>query len=193
MAGVQRTTSRGLSVLAVLRAVPALASKSSTTACAKITGAARNCSSITARAYRLIDAQTDEPISTELFVAVWGASNYTYAEATLTQQLPDWIGSHVRAFSYFGCVPKIVVPDCLKERGQPACRYEPELNPTYAEMASHYGICVLPARPARPRDKAKVETRRADCQTLDFGGAASSHVLQPRPNSMAPSKNCSSA
>jgi len=105
----------------------------------------------------LVDPQSGEPISTQLFVAVWGASNYTYAEATLTQQLPDWIGSHVRAFSYFGCLPKIVVPDCLKGAVSRACRYEPELNPTYAEMAEHYGICVLPARPARPRDKAKVE------------------------------------
>jgi transposase len=105
----------------------------------------------------LIDPQTNDPIKTQLFVAVWGASNYTFAEATLTQQLPDWIGSHVRAFSYFGCVPKIVVPDCLKSAVSRACRYEPELNPTYAEMASHYGICVLAARPARPRDKAKVE------------------------------------
>ena len=105
----------------------------------------------------LVDPKSGEPISTQLFVAVWGASNYTYAEATLTQQLPDWIGSHVRAFSYFGCLPKIVVPDCLKGAVSRACRYEPELNPTYAEMAEHYGICVLPARPARPRDKAKVE------------------------------------
>ena len=107
---------------------------------------------------KLLDPQSGEAVSTELFVAVWGASNYTYAEATLTQQLPDWIGSHVRAFSYFGCLPKIVVPDCLKGAVTQACRYEPELNPTYAEMASHYGICVLPARPAHPRDKAKVET-----------------------------------
>lgn len=105
----------------------------------------------------LIDPQTHEPIKTQLFVAVWGASNYTYAEATLTQQLPDWIGSHTRAFSYFGGVPKIVVPDCLKSAVSRACRYEPELNPTYADMASHYGICILPARPARPKDKAKVE------------------------------------
>jgi transposase len=106
----------------------------------------------------LVNPKTGEPISTELFVAVWGASNYTYAEATLTQQLPDWIGSHVRAFAYFGCLPKIVVPDCLKGAVSRACRYEPELNPTYAEMAEHYGICVLPARPAHPKDKAKVET-----------------------------------
>jgi transposase len=105
----------------------------------------------------LIDAQTHEPIKTQLFVAVWGASNYTYTEATLTQQLPDWIGSHVRALEYFGCAPKIVVPDCLKSAVVRACHYEPELNPTYAAMASHYGICILPARPARPRDKAKVE------------------------------------
>ena len=91
-------------------------------------------------------------------MAVWGASNYTYAEATLTQQLPDWIGSHVRAFQYFGCAPKVVVPDCLKGAVSQACRYEPELNPTYSDLAEHYGICVLPARPARPRDKAKVET-----------------------------------
>ena len=106
----------------------------------------------------LIDPNSGEPVSTQLFVAVWGASNYTYAEATLTQQLPDWIGSHVRAFQYFGCAPKVVVPDCLKGAVSRACRYEPDLNPTYTDLASHYGICVLPARPARPRDKAKVET-----------------------------------
>lgn len=106
----------------------------------------------------LIDCQSGEPIKTQLFVAVWGASNYSYAEATLTQQTPDWIGSHVRAFEYFGCLPKILVPDCLKSAVVRACRYEPDLNPTYAEMAGHYGICVLPARPAHPKDKAKVET-----------------------------------
>jgi transposase len=106
----------------------------------------------------LVDPQSGGPIKTELFVAVWGASNYTFAEATLTQQLPDWIGSHVRAFEYFGCLPKMVVPDCLRSAVSRACRYEPDLNPTYAEMASHYGVCVLPARPRHPKDKAKVET-----------------------------------
>jgi transposase len=105
----------------------------------------------------LVDPQSGEPIKTQLFVAVWGASNYTFAEATLSQQLPDWIGSHVKAFAYFGCVPKVVVPDCLKGAVSRACRYEPDLNPTYAEMASHYGVCVLPARPRHPKDKAKVE------------------------------------
>ena len=106
----------------------------------------------------LVDPKSGEPIPTQLFVAVWGASNFTFAEASLTQTLPDWIGSHVRAFEYFGALPKILVPDCLKSAVSRACRYEPDLNPTYAEMASHYGICVLPARPAHPKDKAKVET-----------------------------------
>ncbi len=105
----------------------------------------------------LIDPKSGDPIPTQLFVAVWGASTYTFAEASLTQQLPDWIGSHTRAFDYFGCAPKVLVPDCLKSAVSRACRYEPELNPTYADMASHYAICVIPARPARPRDKAKVE------------------------------------
>jgi transposase len=110
-----------------------------------------------AKGLSLIDPQSGDPIPTQLFVAVWGASTYTFAEATLTQKLPDWIGSHTRAFDYFGCAPKIVVPDCLKSAVSRACRYEPEINPTYADMASHYGICVIPARPARPKDKAKVE------------------------------------
>ena len=100
---------------------------------------------------------TGELIPTELFVAVWGASNYTYAEATLTQKLPDWIGSHVRAFAYFRCLPRVLVPDNLRSGVHDACFYEPELNPTYADMAQHYGCAVLPARPAKARDKAKVE------------------------------------
>ena len=105
-----------------------------------------------------IDRETGEVIPTQLFVDVWGASNYTYAGATLSQTLPDWIGSHVKAFQYFGCVPRMLVPDNLKSGVNKACFYEPEMNPTYAEMAEHYGCAVLPARPAKPRDKAKVET-----------------------------------
>ncbi len=105
----------------------------------------------------IVDRLTGEMIPTQLFVAVWGASNYTYADATLSQTLPDWIGSHARSFQYFGCVGRMLVPDNLKSGVNKACFYEPELNPTYAEMAEHYGCAVLPARPARPRDKAKVE------------------------------------
>lgn len=104
-----------------------------------------------------IDPFTGEIILTQLFLAVWGASNYTYAEATLSQTLPDWIGSHVHALEYFQCVPRVLVPDNLKSGVSKACKYEPELNPTYTDMAEHYGCAVLPARPYRPRDKAKVE------------------------------------
>lgn len=100
---------------------------------------------------------TGEQISTELFVAVWGASNYTYAEASLSQALPCWIKSNVRAFEFFGCVPRMLVPDCLKSAVSKACRYEPEINQTYQDMATHYGCAVVPARPYHPRDKAKVE------------------------------------
>ena len=104
-----------------------------------------------------VDALNGEIISTQLFVAVWGASNYTYAEATLSQTLPEWIRSHVHAFEYFKCVPHVLIPDNLKSGVSKACFYEPELNPTYAEMAEHYGCAVLPTRPYRARDKAKAE------------------------------------
>lgn len=105
----------------------------------------------------IIDPATGEFILTQLFLAVWGASNYTYAEATLSQTMPDWIGSHGRAFQYFGCVPRVLVPDNLKSGVSDACYYEPELNPTYTNMAEHYGCAVLPARPRKPKDKAKAE------------------------------------
>jgi transposase len=105
----------------------------------------------------IVDMVTGEFILTQLFLAVWGASNYTYAEATLSQTLPDWIGSHRRAFEYFRCSPRVLVPDNLKSGVSKACKYEPELNPTYSDMAEHYGCAVLPARPRKPRDKAAVE------------------------------------
>jgi len=105
----------------------------------------------------IVDKVTGELILTQLFLAVWGASNYTYAEASLSQTLPDWIGSHRRALEYFGGSPRVLVPDNLKSGVSKACKYEPELNPTYADMAEHYGCAVLPARPRKPRDKAKVE------------------------------------
>jgi transposase len=94
----------------------------------------------------------------QVFVATLGASDYTYAEVTWTQSLEDWIGSHVRAFEFFGGVPEIVIPDNLKAGVTRPCPYEPEINPSYLEMAKHYGAAIIPARIARPRDKAKVET-----------------------------------
>jgi transposase len=105
----------------------------------------------------IVDAVTGEIILTQLFLAVWGASNYTYAEAALSQTLPEWIGAHRRALEYFGCAPRVLVPDNLKSGVSRACKYEPDLNPTYSDMAEHYGCAVLPARPRKPRDKAKVE------------------------------------
>lgn len=86
-----------------------------------------------------------------------GASNYTYAEAVTSESLEDWIGVHVRMFAFLRGVPKVVVPDNLKSAVFKADRFDPGLNRTYAEMASHYGTAILPARPYKPRDKAKVE------------------------------------
>ena len=105
----------------------------------------------------VVDGGTGEIHPAQIFVAVLGASNYTYAEATWTQQLPDWIGSHVRAFTFFNGVTALLIPDNLKSGVSRACRYEPDLNPTYAAMAVHYGVAVIPARPYKPKDKAKVE------------------------------------
>jgi transposase len=105
----------------------------------------------------IVDQLTGEIRLTQIFVAVLGASGYTFAEATLSQKLPDWIGSHVRAFEFFDCLPEIVVPDNLKSAVTKPCRYEPELNTTYADMAQHYGMAIIPARPYKPKDKAKVE------------------------------------
>jgi transposase len=90
-------------------------------------------------------------------VAVLGASNYTYAEATWGQGLGDWLGAHIRTFEFLGGVPRLVVPDNTRSGVSRACRYEPDLNRTYHELAMHYGVAVLPARPRKPRDKAKVE------------------------------------
>ena len=106
----------------------------------------------------VVDAATGEERQAQVFVASLGASSYTYAEATWTQSLPDWIGAHVRAFAFFGGVPRLLVPDNLKTGVTAACYYEPGVNETYARMAAHYGVAVLPARVSTPKDKAKVES-----------------------------------
>ena len=105
----------------------------------------------------VIDASTGEAMPAQLFVAALGASNYTYAEATWTQGLADWIGSHTRTFAFFDGVSAMGVSDNLKSGITKACFYEPAVNRTYAEMAAHYDTAVVPARPNKPRDKAKVE------------------------------------
>ena len=106
----------------------------------------------------LNNLKTGEITAVEIFVAALGASQYLYAEATCTQRLSDWIGSHVRAFEYFGGVTEIVVPDNLKSGVTKSCRYEPTINQAYAYMAEFYGVAVIPARPRKPKDKAKVES-----------------------------------
>jgi len=105
----------------------------------------------------IYDPQSGDVRQAALFVAVLGASSYTFAEATESQQLHCWLSSHIHAFEFFGGVPKIAVPDNLKSGVDRACRYEPDLNRSYQEMAAHYNITVIPARPRKPRDKAKVE------------------------------------
>lgn len=105
----------------------------------------------------VVNPKTGELRSAQVFVAVLGASSYTYAEATWSQSLPDWLGSHARAFEFFGGVPKVVVPDNLKSAVTKPCRYEPELNQSYQQLAEHYGVAVVPARPYKPKDKAKAE------------------------------------
>ena len=105
----------------------------------------------------LYDHHSSELTPVSLFVAVLGASTYTFAEAAINQNLANWIGCHVHAFEYFDGVPRLVVPDNPRTGVDRACRYEPDLNRTYHELGVHYGVGILPARPYRPRDKAKVE------------------------------------
>ena len=105
----------------------------------------------------VVDAKTGEVKDVQIFVAVMGASNFTYSEATWSQGLRDWIESHVRAFTYLGGVPTLIVPDNLKAGVKKPCLYDPEINPTYQRLAEHYQVAVMPARVAHPKDKAKVE------------------------------------
>jgi transposase len=105
----------------------------------------------------LTDRNSGKTREAQIFIACMGASNYTYAEASLTQSLPDWIDSHVRALAFFGGVPELIIPDNLKSGVNKTCRYEPDLNPTYLDMANHYETAVIPARIRAPKDKAKAE------------------------------------
>jgi transposase len=105
----------------------------------------------------VVNPETGELAEAHIFIAALGASSYTYAEATAAEDLPSWIESHIHAFEFFAGVSEILVPDNLKAGVSKPCRYEPDLNPTYQDMAEHYGTTVIPARRAKPRDKAKVE------------------------------------
>jgi transposase len=109
------------------------------------------------RTREVIDPLTGEGRSVQIFVAVLGASNFTYAEATFTQTLPDWIGAHVRAFAYLGGTARQTASDNLKAGVTKACFHEPMVNRPYADLARHYGTAIIPARPYKPREKAKVQ------------------------------------
>jgi len=117
----------------------------------------------------IVDPTTGEVHEAEIFVGVLGASNLTYAEATWTQQLSDWTGAHVRMFRFFGGAPKLLVPDNLKSGVNKASFYDPEINRTYGALAAYYSIGILPARPHKPRDKAKVEAGVRFAQTYILG------------------------
>ena len=107
--------------------------------------------------FEVVDRKTGEVQGAMVFVGVLGASNHTFVDVTRSRSLPDWTMSHVRMFEFWGGVPELVIPDNEKAAVREASRYEPDLNPTYQELATHYGTTVLPARPRAPRDKAKVE------------------------------------
>lgn len=106
----------------------------------------------------VVDKTTGEIRQAQIFVATLGYSNYTYCEATWSQKAEDWIGSHVRALAFLGGVPAAIVPDNLKSGITTPHRYDPVINPVYAEFAEHYDTTIVPARSRKPRDKAKVET-----------------------------------
>lgn len=105
----------------------------------------------------VVDPHSGEVRQAQIFVAVLGASNYTFAEASWSQSQPDWIGSHQRALAFIGGVPRLLVPDNLRAAVTHPDRYAPEPNATYQELARHYGTAILPARPYKPKDKAKAE------------------------------------
>ena len=105
----------------------------------------------------IVSGSTGEVRNAQIFVAVMGASNYTFAEATHSQSLPDWLGSHARAFDFLGGVPELIIPDNLKSGVTKACRYDPDVNPSYQQLAAHYGVAIMPARPYKPKDKSKAE------------------------------------
>lgn len=106
----------------------------------------------------ITESESGEIRQAQIFVATLGASNYTFAEATSSQDLPSWIRSHIHAFEFFQGVAEILVPDNLRAAVTRSCRYEPDLNATYREMAEHYGAVIIPARVGKPKDKAKVES-----------------------------------
>jgi transposase len=127
----------------------------------------------------VVNPKTGEIRAAQIFVAVLGASNYSYCEATWSQSLPDWIGSHERAFLFFGGVPELLIPDNLKSGVKNPCRYEPDLNPTYHDLAKHYGTAVTPARVRKAKRQSQGGGRCAGGGAMDSGPLKKPHLLQP--------------
>jgi len=119
----------------------------------------------------IVDPLSGEVRMAELFIAVLGASNFTCADATWTQSLPDWIGAHARMFRFFGSAPRLLIPDNLKSGVNKSSFYDPEINRCYSKMAAHYNVGVVPARPRKPKDKdkAKVEAGVRFAQSYILG------------------------
>ncbi len=117
----------------------------------------------------VINPDTGEIKKAAIFVAVLGASNYSFAEATWSQTMCDWLASHVRAFEFFGGTTTIVVPDNLKSGVTKASRYEPDLNRSYNAMAEHYGTVIIPARPRQPKDNALAESKNGTVVRKNLG------------------------
>ena len=141
----------------------------------------------------VICPKTGEVRTAQIFVAALGASNYTYVEASWTQSLSDWTSSHVRAFEFFGGVTAQLVSDNLKAGVTKACFYDPAINRTYGDMASHYDTAIVPARPKKPKDKAKVEAavllaerwildalKKAGCEKIYVETASGAHRERPQ-------------
>lgn len=127
---------------------------------------------------RLVDARTGEAREAKLFVMTLGASSYTYAEASLTQRLQDFVGSTIRAFEFDGGIPHVIVPDQLRSAVKRPDRYEPDINTTYLEFARHYRTTVVPARPRKPKDQSEGRDRSAGCSALDSDEVAQPNLLR---------------
>lgn len=105
----------------------------------------------------VVNPDSGEVRTAQIFVAVMGASNYTFACASWSQKQEDWLTAHVQAFEFLGGIPELVVPDNLKSAVRKTHRYEPDINPAYLQLAAHYGVAIVPARPYKPKDKSKAE------------------------------------
>jgi len=129
---------------------------------------------------RICDPETGEVTEVELFVGVLGASNYTFAEATMSQTVPDFCASTVRTLEYFGAAPAWMVPDQLRSAVKRPDRYDPDINDAFAELGQHYGVAIIPAPPRKPKRQGQGRSGCAHRAALDSRASAQSHVILAR-------------